>query len=332
MRTRSNSSPRSQTRAGAGVEVARFGARLHVGADRRHAAGAQIGGAALHRVGEPRQARRVLPEHGVTEVGEAGRRVLKKQVGDVPEEAGRGFLQPAKLVEHQLVERSVLRLRLCWRLRLRLRFTRARPRRDRRPALQRGGELLRIDRLGDIVVHSRRQAPGARVGHHIRRQRDDRDPRAVLFLFPDQAARRVAVHLGHLAIHQDRRVGRARGRLDRLLAVRHDIRRIAEAGENAEGDLLIDDIVLGDQDPHGMALLQQFGVPLGGDRGIDLDEFAFEGAQREHPRQAIDKVRAGAPAWSGRRRPRRPGWRPPARGRRSSSAGSAGRRRSPGRP
>ena len=63
-------------------------------------------------------------------------------------------------------------------------------------------ELVRVDRLGDVVARARGQALVAVARHRLRGDRDDRQrPRGGHL--PDLGRRRVAVHLRHHHIHQD---------------------------------------------------------------------------------------------------------------------------------
>jgi hypothetical protein len=73
------------------------------------------------------------------------------------------------------------------------------------PALERLRQDRDADRLGDVVVHSGRQAPLAVANHRRGRHRDDRcalfDPHLVL---ADPRRGLVAVHPRHLTVHEDR--------------------------------------------------------------------------------------------------------------------------------
>ena len=59
--------------------------------------------------------------------------------------------------------------------------------------------------------------------------------------------RLVAVHVGHLAVHQDGVVALRGERLERLAPVADDVGATAAALERADGDDLVDGAVLGDQ-------------------------------------------------------------------------------------
>ena len=60
------------------------------------------------------------------------------------------------------------------------------------------------------------------------------------------------IHLGHLDVHQHEVVALALDRLDRLDAIACDVRLVAHQREQAESELLIDDVVLDEQDPEWM--------------------------------------------------------------------------------
>ena len=69
----------------------------------------------------------------------------------------------------------------------------------------------------------------------------------VPFEAADPARRLEAVHLGHLAVHEDHVVGQLRPQLERFDAVRGDVHAAAELAQHAHGDLLVDRVVLGDE-------------------------------------------------------------------------------------
>jgi len=83
------------------------------------------------------------------------------------------------------------------------------------PMVQRAGELRQGYRLGQIVVEARRQASVPFPLEGIRRQRDDGESGAVLWVRPDQTRRREAIHFGHLTIHKDNVVVRVANRFHR---------------------------------------------------------------------------------------------------------------------
>ncbi len=64
----------------------------------------------------------------------------------------------------------------------------------------------------------------------------------------DLAGGLVAVHLGHLAVHQDGVVGSGLDRADRLAAVVGDVERVAELGEHLGSHQLVHRVVLDQQD------------------------------------------------------------------------------------
>ena len=56
------------------------------------------------------------------------------------------------------------------------------------------------------------------------------------------------VHLGHLHVHQHQVVGQGLERLDGFRAVGHGVRAQAQLLQDAQGHLLVGDVVLGQQD------------------------------------------------------------------------------------
>eukprot|EP00966_Prymnesium_polylepis_P182248 4222146-Prymnesium_polylepis.1 len=84
--------------------------------------------------------------------------------------------------------------------------------------LHRREQPVAVDRLGDVVGHAGGEALLLVAGHRVRRQRDDREVvlrRLLREDLADPASRLVAVHDGHVAIHQDE-VVRLLGRVRRL--------------------------------------------------------------------------------------------------------------------
>ncbi len=117
-------------------------------------------------------------------------------------------------------------------------------------ALRQGAaQLVQRDGLDEIVLHSRRQTPLAIAFHRFRRHRDDagtllRRPAGAYL-----AARLEAVHARHLDVHENHVVGILLDSRQRLPPVRRDVRGVSELLEEADGDVLIDGIVFGQQDP-----------------------------------------------------------------------------------
>jgi len=68
------------------------------------------------------------------------------------------------------------------------------------------------------------------------------------FALTDHARRRVAIHLGHLAVHEDAIVGDASHRLDGFEPVRHHVNTAAALLQHAGREPLIDRVVFGDED------------------------------------------------------------------------------------
>ena len=64
----------------------------------------------------------------------------------------------------------------------------------------------------------------------------------------DRGGRRVAVHLRHLAVHEDQRVGAHGEHRERLAAVAGDLDGVAALGEHRLDHALVDGVVLDDQD------------------------------------------------------------------------------------
>ena len=104
----------------------------------------------------------------------------------------------------------------------------------------------------------------------------------------DAARRLEAVHLGHLHVHQHHVVGLALDRLDRLDAVARQVGAVAHLLQQAQRELLVHDVVLGQQDAQRMAR---------GHAGVDLRLAAGAGRRlgdavvREQADQRVEQLR-----------------------------------------
>ena len=83
--------------------------------------------------------------------------------------------------------------------------------------------------------------------HGVGGNGDDGDADAGVPL-ADLAASFKAVHLGHLAIHEDQPIESFGERVDRLAAVGHQVHLITEFLNHSLDYLLVDGVILGDQD------------------------------------------------------------------------------------
>src|ERR1019366_1131056 len=108
-------------------------------------------------------------------------------------------------------------------------------------------QLLAAHRFADVAVHSRVEAPLAVAIHRVGRHRDHRCAVVAVFAAAQLGGRLIAVHFGHLAVHQDRVVALPGERLYGLASVTDDVDAAAAAFEHADGDDLIDGTVLGDE-------------------------------------------------------------------------------------
>ena len=116
------------------------------------------------------------------------------------------------------------------------------------PADERLGERVGPDRFGQIVVHSCGEARLAIALHRGRGHRDHRRvarPRALASA--KFAGRVVAVHLGHLAVHEHRVVFGVGQRLECFDPVPADHDVVTELGEELGRDQLIHDVVFDEQ-------------------------------------------------------------------------------------
>ena len=119
---------------------------------------------------------------------------------------------------------------------------------------QRRLQVRQTDGFADVVVHSRRQTLLPVALHRVGRHGNDvcvpplRCAPPSFSRRPDDFRGLVTIHLGHLAIHEHGIVGKPFQRLQCLQAVAHGVGRVTELAQLAQGDALIDRVVLGYQD------------------------------------------------------------------------------------
>ena len=101
---------------------------------------------------------------------------------------------------------------------------------------------------------------------HLRGHRHNRNVLIRAFPAADLPRGCVAIHLRHLAIHEDQVVGQNAEHLYRLPAIRRQVRADAELFEHARGNLLVHDIVFRHQHPyrHAAEANRQSGAHLFG--------------------------------------------------------------------
>ena len=114
----------------------------------------------------------------------------------------------------------------------------------RQPACQRRRQIRRRDRLGEIVVHAGRQACRPVAGHRRGREGDDRETQP---LGPDGTGRFEAVHLRHVAIHENQVEGSGADGGHRLEAVVDDGCVHSQASQQAFHQPLVCVVVLGNE-------------------------------------------------------------------------------------
>ncbi len=118
------------------------------------------------------------------------------------------------------------------------------------PAGERSAQYLRLDRLGDMVVHAGCQNAGAVFDHRVGRHGNDRQ-RTVPRRPADRPGGREAVHDRHLHVHQHRGViirVAAQDLVDRDRTVRRQLDREAELAEQTQCHLLVQLVVLDEED------------------------------------------------------------------------------------
>ena len=117
-------------------------------------------------------------------------------------------------------------------------------------------QTIDLDRLGQVAVHAGRLAFLSISAHRIRRQRDDRYMSRLL-QFANAARGGHAVHDRHLHIHQHDVKTRSLAGRHAFSAIAGDLDAAAQAFQEFNRDLLIDEIILHQQDLPGKALLRR---------------------------------------------------------------------------
>jgi len=121
----------------------------------------------------------------------------------------------------------------------------------REKAADGGSELLELYGLSDKAVHADGGAQIAIALEGIGGEGDDARGAGGILAAADFAGGFVAVHLGHLDVHQDEIVGLGVASSDGLVAVAGDIRAVTKALKEADGDLLVDGVVFDEEDGEG---------------------------------------------------------------------------------
>ncbi len=126
-------------------------------------------------------------------------------------------------------------------------------------------QFRHADGLADVIIHADGEAFFSVPLHCARGEGDYmnwRLPRTglrrVLLLFANQPRGLIAVHLGHLVVHEDQAVGNALQGLEHFETIRGSVNRAAHLGHQGEGDLLINNVVLGQQDARLSEPLMEF--------------------------------------------------------------------------
>ncbi len=134
--------------------------------------------------------------------------------------------------------------------------------------VQHVAQLILGERLGQIIAHPGVQAAFPISTHRVGGQRDDgkRQVRTTLLFLDSDAARRfIAVHNGHLAVHEYEIVIIGKRSLDAFGAVHSDIHLAADALEHGLNDEQIHRVVFDDEHVGGQLCRVE--------RGRSLDHF-----------------------------------------------------------
>ena len=117
-------------------------------------------------------------------------------------------------------------------------------------------ERLDADGLAEVAVHAGLEAILAIGIHRVGGHGDDPGTPGAGEGFADAARGLEAVQFGHLDVHEDDVVLLAFEGLEDLGAVLDDVGTVPHLAEDAGGDLLVDDVVLGEQDAERAALAE----------------------------------------------------------------------------
>src|SRR5437016_4867144 len=122
--------------------------------------------------------------------------------------------------------------------------------RHRQPSLYDSLKLLVRIGFTEVVVHPSRKTQRTISLRRMSREGDNRGSSSTLSLIAtDRAGRRVAVHPWHLAIHENQIIRDTQSGLNGLLPSTHTIHSTPQRLQHGEGNLVVDWIVLGHQDP-----------------------------------------------------------------------------------
>ena len=115
-------------------------------------------------------------------------------------------------------------------------------------ALENGDHFRFVDGFGDVVVHAGIEAALAIALHRVGGHGDDDDVTTGRLSAADLFGGLVAVHDGHLAIHEDEVVAIGGDHVDCFLSVGGEFYFEAETLERAGGDELVDGVVFDEED------------------------------------------------------------------------------------
>ncbi len=148
-------------------------------------------------------------------------------------------------------------------------------------ALDAGGDVAEFDRLGDVVVHAGGEAGVAIALEGVGGEGDDAGLALGGEVGADLAGGLEAVHLGHLEVHENEVVGAAFEGAEGFEAVGDSVGAVAEAFEEAEGDLLVNEVVFDDEDGErdGFGELIDLGGGAGDGAGGIEEKVTAEGAE-----------------------------------------------------
>ena len=232
------------------------------------------------------------------EIRPPGRLALRETPQQIGVEARAA--QRAAQPEHHVHTRQGLRQSVGYGIGLRLgcrRLAQARACAD--PARQRRPQLRRVDGFGHVVVHAHGEAALAIGLHRVGGHGDHRQV-GEAGVGPQQARGSLAVHHGHLHVHEHHVVAFALQGVERLLAMRSHVYRKTGIAQQLHGDELVQLVVLDQQHrrtPHRgqqCLLLRVFQAGAASQRLADGGHGLHQGLEQHGRADRLDQHRLDA--------------------------------------
>ena len=122
----------------------------------------------------------------------------------------------------------------------------------------------RVEGLGEVVIHSGFEAAGLIFGQGGRSERDDGKGSPTAAAGADRARGLIAIHLGHVAIHQDHIVDLGGHQGHGPQAVASDLNATADPFEKSRRHPLIYEVIFGEQNAQAKSSEARIELDMGG--------------------------------------------------------------------